>query len=57
MDDHSLDLESICSYVVEVTKEAGKIIHDAKPTSITTITKKNSRNSASSLGKYKVMLT
>ena len=36
------DLQGICTYLIDVTKEAGNIIVTAQPTSLTTITKKNS---------------
>ncbi|RFU23745.1 hypothetical protein B7463_g12595, partial [Scytalidium lignicola] len=35
------DLQSICTYLIEVAKEAGNIILKARPTSLTTTAKKN----------------
>ena len=36
------DLLSLCTYLVEVVKEAGNIILTAQPTSLTVTSKKNS---------------
>jgi hypothetical protein len=36
------DLLDICTYLIEVAKEAGNIILTARPASLTTTTKKNS---------------
>lgn len=36
------DLQGICTYLIEVAKEAGNIILTARPTSLTIASKKNS---------------
>jgi hypothetical protein len=36
------ELQGICTYLMEVAKEAGSIILTARPTSLAIVTKKNS---------------
>ena len=37
-----LDLREICTFVIDVAREAGGIIRSAKPTTSNTLSKKNS---------------
>ena len=42
MDNKRIDHQGICTYLIEIAKEAGTIILTSRPSSLTTTTKKNS---------------